>query len=79
MDLPSAFFPSGASPLATTPFSLRSMNQLSVCPSLFFRVNANMALPFLTASFRSASLDWRELLMASKAGEEGNASAIHQH
>lgn len=33
-----------------------------------------MALPFFTASFRSASSDCRELLIASKAVEAGNAS-----
>jgi len=69
---PSAF---AGSPLVTSPFSLRSIYQLSVCPSLFFNVNAKTALPFLTASFRSAASDWRELLMASKAAEEGKASA----
>ena len=71
---PSAFFPLGASPLPTSPFSFRSICQLSVFPSLFFSVNAKTALPFFTASFRSASSDWRELLMASKAAEEGNES-----
>lgn len=35
-----------------------------------------MALPFFTASFRSAASDWRELLIASKAAEEGNVSAV---
>lgn len=30
IDQPSAFFPGGASPLATNPFSLRSMCQASV-------------------------------------------------
>ena len=71
---PSAFFPLGASPLPTTPFSFKSICQLSVFPSVFFNVNAKTALPFFTASFRSASSDWRELLMASKAAEEGNES-----
>lgn len=33
-----------------------------------------MALPFFTASFRSASSDDKELLIRSKAAEEGNAS-----
>ena len=68
---PSAF---AGSPFATSPFSLRSMYQLSVCPSLFFSVNAKTALPFLTASFRSAASDWREELIASKAAEEGKTS-----
>ena len=73
-DSPSAFFPSGASPLPTSPLSFKSIYQLSVLLALFFNVNAKMALPFLTASFRSASSDCRELLMASKAAEEGKAS-----
>ena len=33
-----------------------------------------MALPFLTASARSAGEAWRELLIASKAREEGKES-----
>ena len=68
---PSAF---AGSPFATSPFSLRSMYQLSVCPSLFFNVKAKTALPFFTASFRSAASDWREELIASKAAEEGKTS-----
>ena len=74
-DLPSAFLPAGASPLATSPLSLRSMCQLSVFPSLFLSVNEKTALPFFTASFRPASSDFSELFMTSKASEEGNASA----
>ncbi len=50
------------------------MYQLSDCCSLFFNVKAKIALPFLTASFRSASSDDKELLIKSKAAEEGNAS-----
>ena len=73
--LPSAFFPSGASPFATSPFSFRSIYQLSVVPAAFFRVKAKIALPFLTASLRSASLDFSESLMRSKAADDGKASA----
>jgi len=69
-----AFLPAGASPLATSPFSFRSICQLSVAPELFFNVKAKMALPFLMASARSASLDWSESLIASKAADEGKAS-----
>lgn len=50
------------------------MYQLSVCPSLFLSVNAKIALPFFTASFRSASSDCREVLIASKAADEGKES-----
>lgn len=77
--IPSAFFPVGASPLPTSPFSLRSIYQLSVDPSLFFSVNANIALPFLTASLRSAASEWRELLIASKAADDGKASELYRH
>lgn len=73
--LPSAFFPSGASPFATSPFSFRSIYQLSVAPAAFFRVKAKIALPFLTASLRSASLDFSESLMRSKAADDGKSSA----
>lgn len=62
-------------PLAAWPFSFRSMCQLSVSPALFLRVKAKTALPCLIASFRSASLELRAALMASKAAEEGNLSA----
>ena len=51
------------------------MCQLSVCPSLFLSVNAKTALPFFIASFRSASSDCRELLIASKAADEGKESS----
>lgn len=68
---PSAF---AGSPLATSPFSFRSMYQDPVCPSLFLSVKAKIALPFFTASFRSVASDWREELIASKATEEGKAS-----
>lgn len=61
-------------PLATAPFSFRSICQLSVSPALFFNVNAKTAFPCLIASFRSASLDCKESLIASKAAEEGNLS-----
>ena len=50
------------------------MYQLPVSPALFFRVKAKIALPFLMASARSEGEDWRERLIRSKAGEEGNAS-----
>ena len=72
---PFAFLPAGASPFATSPFSLRSMCQLSVWPEAFFKVKAKMALPFLMASFRSASFDLSESLMMSKATDDGKASA----
>src|SRR5947209_7090287 len=73
--LPSAFFPSGTSPFATSPFSFRSIYQLSVAPAAFFRVKAMIALPFLTASLRSASLDVSKAFMRSKAADDGKASA----
>lgn len=72
--LPFAFLPAGASPFATSPFSFKSMCQLSVAPAPFFNVKAKIALPFLMASFRSASLEWSDSLMASKATDEGKAS-----
>jgi hypothetical protein len=72
---PFAFLPSGTSPFATSPFSFRSMYQLSVAPDAFFSVNAKMALPFLIASLRSASFDFSESLMRSKAADDGKASA----
>jgi hypothetical protein len=58
-------------PFRTSPLSFKSMCQLSVSPALFFSVNANMALPFLMASLRSVSEDWRASLMASNASEDG--------
>lgn len=70
--IPVGFSPT---PVPTVPFSLRSMCQLAVSPALFLRVKAKTALPFLMASLRSASLLLRAALMASKASEEGNASA----
>jgi hypothetical protein len=73
--LPSAFFSSGASPFATSPFSFRSICQLSVAPSAFFRVKVKIALAFAIASLRSASLDFSESLMRSKATDDGKASA----
>ena len=63
------------SPFPTSPFSLRSICQLSVSPALFFNVNANTAFPCLIASCRSASEDVRAALIASKASEEGKESA----
>ena len=51
------------------------MCQLSVWPEAFFKVKAKMALPFLMASFRSASFDLSESLMRSKATDDGKASA----
>ena len=74
-DLPFAFFPLGASPFPTVPDSFRSIYQLAVSPDLFFNVNANILLPCFMASFRSASLDCNDSLMASKASDEGKASA----
>jgi len=74
MSIPLVFCPSGPVPLATSPFSFKSMYQLSICPSLFLSVNANIALPFLMASLRSASSDRRESLIRSNASDEGKAS-----
>ena len=72
--LPSAFLPSGTSPLHISPLSFRSIYQLSVVPDVFFSVNANIALPFLMASLRSASFDFSDSLMRSKAADDGKAS-----
>ena len=72
---PSAFFPSGASPLPTAPLSLRSICQLSVAPDSFLSVKAKIACPFVTASCRSALSDSRALLISSKAWEEGKDSS----
>jgi hypothetical protein len=69
--LPVGFEPN---PFPTSPFSLRSMCQLSVSPALFLSVNAKTAPPCFTASFRSASEAVSALLMASNASEDGNAS-----
>jgi hypothetical protein len=69
-----AFLPSGASPLPTTPSSLRSMCQEAVSPLGFLRVKAKMAPPCLMAVFFSEGSDWREEFMRSKAVEEGKAS-----
>lgn len=63
------------SPLTTSPFSFRSMYHDCVSPDVFLRVKLKTALPFLMASARSLEEDWREALMASKAMEEGKASA----
>lgn len=51
------------------------MCQLAVSPALFLSVKAKTALPCLMASARSVGDDSREEEMASKAAEEGNASA----
>lgn len=67
----SAFLPSGATPLPTVPVLLRSMCQADSWPEAFLRTKAKMALPFFMASLRSASEDWREVFIASKAAEEG--------
>jgi hypothetical protein len=50
------------------------MCQLSVSPALFLRVKAKTDWPALIAFLRSASSDWSESLMASKASEAGNAA-----
>lgn len=71
----SAVFPAGASPFPTSPFSFKSRYQLSVLPCAFLRVKAKMALPFLMASFRSASSARRASEIRSKAAEDGKASA----
>jgi hypothetical protein len=70
-----AFFPSGASPFATFPLSLRSICQSAVSPP-FFNVNAKIALPFLIASFRSPSSCNAEE-RTSKADEEGKRSNLN--
>lgn len=75
MDLPSAVLPWGPVPFPTSPFSFRSMYQLSVLPCVFLRVKAKMALPCLMASFRSLSLFWRDSEIRSKATDDGKASA----
>jgi hypothetical protein len=67
------------SPLPTVPLCLRSMCQLSVSPALFFNVKANTAFPCLMASFLSASLEVRALLIASKPADEGNLSGVLQN
>ncbi len=70
-NLPSDFFPSGARPFPTSPFSLRSMCQLSVSPFAFLRVNAMIAAPSLMAACCSFLSAVRESLMTSKAAEAG--------
>lgn len=72
--LPSAFWPSGASPLQTSPFSFKSIYQLSAAPEAFFSVKAKIALPFFMASLRSASFDFSDSLIKSNAVEDGKAS-----
>lgn len=62
------------SPFSTVPRLFRSTFQLSVSPALFFRVKAKVALACLMAFLRSASLELRAVLMASKASEEGKAA-----
>lgn len=74
-DVPVGLSPS---PLLTTPSFFRSMCQLSVSPALFLRVKAKTDCPILMAFLRSASSDWRDALMASKASEAGNA-AVQYH
>lgn len=69
--LPVGFVPS---PFPTSPFSLRSICQLSVSPALFLSVKAKTAFPCLIASLRSASDAVKALLMTSKAPEAGKAS-----
>lgn len=64
------------SPFITSPFSLRSMCQLSVSPAAFLSVNPNTAPPCLMASLRSASLAVSAELMASNAAEAGNLSVV---
>lgn len=71
---PSAFPPAGAAPSPITPLSLRSRYQLLVWPWALVRVKAKMALPFLMASWRSASSDLRAAFITSKAAEAGNAA-----
>lgn len=75
-NVPPAFLPSGASPLPTTPVSLRSMCQLSCAPSGFLSVKAKMAPPCFIASLRSVSDEERDEEMRSKAAEEGKASVV---
>lgn len=73
-DIPSAF---PGVPFLTSPFSFRSIYQLSVSPAWFFNTKAKTAFPFLTASARSEGEDCREALMASKAVEAGKLSKFY--
>ena len=69
--LPVGFVPS---PFPTSPFSFKSMCQLSVSPALFLSVKAKTAFPCLIASLRSASEEVKALLITSKASEAGKES-----
>ena len=66
----------GGAPLPTVPLSFRSMYHDSVAPAPFFSVKANTAPPFAIASFRPASSAFRDCAIASKAADEGKASAV---
>ena len=68
------FLPSGASPLPTVPVSFKSMYHDSVALEAPLSVKAKIALPFLMASWRSASEAEREREISSKATEDGMAS-----
>lgn len=72
------FFPDGAAPFPTVPVSLRSMCHFSTAPDAFFSSKAKTLPPFLTASFRSASLEERDVEITSNAAEEGK-SATQKH
>lgn len=69
----SAFFPVGASPLATSPVSFRSMCQAASSPAGFLSLKAKTAAPALMAVARSLGEE-REEAMRSKALEDGKAS-----
>jgi hypothetical protein len=73
LSVTSAFFPAGASPLATSPVSLRSMCQAASSPEGFLSLKQKIAAPALMAEARSVGEE-REAAMRSKAAEEGNAS-----
>ena len=73
VDIPFAFFPSGAAPVPTFPLSFKSMCQSAVSPAGFLSVKAKIAPPFFIASFFSASSERAEE-RRSKAPEEGKES-----
>ena len=76
LSVTSAFFPAGASPLATEPDCFRSMCHAASCPAAFLSLKAKIALPLSMASFLSSGEELREDWMASKAADDGNASGM---
>src|ERR1700712_3164771 len=71
--IPVGLAPDGASPLPTTPSFLRSKNQDSVLPSLFFSVKAKMDFACLMASFLALSSLLRASSIMSKAFDAGKS------